>query len=432
MVPAVTVRNWSRTVTWTPTQRATPASVAEVVGVVDRCRRNGLRLRPIGSGHSFTPIAATDAVQIDLSRLTGVVAVDREALTARVRAGTPLGELGLQLAAYGVAQENLGDIDRQTIAGAVGTGTHGTGLGFGSLSDQVIALRIVTPQGEVVDCSREQRPDLFEVGRVSLGLVGVVTEITLRVVPAYRLRYRAEQRSLRAMLEEFDELCHRHRHVEFFWFPYSEWVQAKLQDVTEAPPTSRRRRDVAETMIENAALWGASEAARTFPRVSPGVGRLAGRLASRVDGVDASHRVFSNRRWVRFNEMEYALPYEAMHSAVEELRDMLIRRRLPIHFPVEVRAVRGDDIWLSPCHGRDTAFVAVHAYRGKPFREYFLAAEEIFLRHGGRPHWGKVHSLAGEELARLYPRWGDFLRVREEVDPDRMMLNSYLEQLLGL
>lgn len=426
------MRNWAGTVRWSPTRCVEPASLREVVAIMRGASAAGETVRPIGSGHSFTPLAATSDVQLVLDRYRGVVGVDRDAGLATVRAGTELHDLGPALAEHGVAQENLGDVDRQTLAGALATGTHGTGARFGTLATQVEGLRLVTPAGEVRELTAEDDPDELAAARVSLGLLGVITEYTLRVEPAYRLRYHHDRRQLDDVLGQIDDLVERHRHFEFFWFPYSPYVMTKAQDRVEEPPRGRLRRDVSEAVLENSALLAVSELARTFPRLSRTVGRLSGRLVGGVEGVDDSHRVFANRRWARFNEMEYSVPRERLVEVLTELRRLIERRRFPIHFPVEVRFVAADDIWLSPAYGRDSAYVAVHAYRGKPSSAYFRAAEEILAGADGRPHWGKVHSLAPDALARRYPRWEDFLGLRERLDPHGTFLNPYLTRLLGL
>ncbi len=425
----VRMRNWARTVEWEPVRVVEPAGLEAVVHAVDEVRRRRGRLRVIGSGHSFTPLAVTDDTLLRLDRHRGLVRVGGDRAT--VRAGTKLAELGPALADHGVAQENLGDIDEQALAGAVATGTHGTGADLGSIATQVTGLRIVTGTGDVLEVSGDDDPDLLAGGVVSLGALGVVAEIQLRVVPAFRLHYRTEGRDLDRVLAEIHDLARRHRHVEFFWLPYSGRAQVKVQDVTDRPPTGGVRRWVNETVVENLGLGAMSEAARTVPRLAPAIGRLQGRLIGSDEGVAASYEVFANRRWNRFNEMEYSVPADRVTAVLVELGRVLHERRLPVHFPIEVRFVAADDLWLSPAYGRDSAYIAIHTYRDMPFREYFLAAEEIFRAHEGRPHWGKVHSLGADQLRDLYPRWDDFLALRQRLDPDGIFLNDHLERLLG-
>jgi FAD-linked oxidoreductase len=426
-----TWRNWSRTVSWHPAQVAAPASLSGVATAVREARRRGDGLRVIGSGHSFTPLVTTAGTTLTLDRLRGLVDADPAARRATLRAGTKLHDVGPLLDRHGIAMENLGDVDRQALAGALLTGTHGTGERFGILATQIAGMRLVTGRGEVLEIAEDDE-DLLAAARVSLGLLGVVTDVTLRTVPRFRLRYVAERRRLDDVLDDLDDTVARHRHFEFFWLPHSEHVQAKAQDVTELPPTSAWRQHLNEVLRENVALLSVSEVARTFPGLAPVIGRLSGRLVGHVEGVDACHRVFANRRWFRFNEMEYNLPRAALPGVLAELRSLIERQRLRVHLPVEVRFASGDDIWLSPAFQRDSAYVAVHTYEDQPFRRYFLAAEEIFAAHGGRPHWAKVHSLSPEALRARYPRWEDFLRIRAELDPDGVFLNPYLRRLFGL
>lgn len=422
--------NWARTVEWEPARLVEPGDLEGIVRAVDEARRTRSHLRVIGSGHSFTPLAATSDTLLSLDRYSGLVSVGGACAT--VRAGTKLADLGPVLADHGVAQENLGDIDEQALAGAVATGTHGTGAGLGSIATQVRGLRVVTGTGDLLAVSEERDPELLEAAVVSLGALGVVTELDIEVVPAYRLRYRTEGRDLDDVLGQIHDLARRHRHFEFFWLPYSGRAQVKVQDITQREATSGLRRWLNETLVENVGLGLISEVARTFPSLAPRIGELEGRMVGSDEGVASSYAVFANRRWNRFNEMEYAVPVEQVTEVLTDLRELLHSRRLPVHFPIEVRFVAADDLWLSPTYGRDCAYVAVHTYREMPFREYFLAAERVLLGHGGRPHWGKVHSLGPTELRERYPRFDDFLALRERMDPERIFLNDYLTRLFGL
>jgi FAD-linked oxidoreductase len=427
-----TRENWSGTARWQPSRAVAPPDLESVVRLVDDCRRSARRLRVIGAGHSFTPLVATDDTSVSLREYRGLIGVDRDAGTATVRAGTGLAELGERLWEHGVAQENLGDVDRQAIAGAVATGTHGTGEVFGSISTQVEALRLVTPTGDVLEISPERRSDWLPAAAVSLGLLGVIVELRLRVVPAFHLRYRHEARDLDDLLADLDGFLGGHRHAEFHLLPHGWQTQAKTQDVVDDEPTSRRLRDLNETVIENGVLWLASQATRAVPSLSRAVGRISGRLVGTVEGVDRGHRVFATRRWVRFAEMEYCIPREHLPEALEDIRRTFERERFPVHFPIEVRTVAADGLWLSPSYQRRSAYLAFHVFRGKPHERYFRAMEEIVLAYDGRPHWGKLHTLEGDALRARYPRFDDFLALREELDPDGMLLTPYLERLLGV
>ncbi|HLJ80083.1 MAG TPA: D-arabinono-1,4-lactone oxidase, partial [Ktedonobacterales bacterium] len=352
--------------------------------------------------------------------------------TVRVLGGTKLKRLGDELLARGLAQENLGDIDVQSIAGAISTGTHGTGIGFGTLATQVAGLTIVTAAGEVVECSEERNPDIFKAAQVSLGALGVLAAVTLRVVPAKRLRFQARRETLEHCLANLERYKRESSHFEFFWFPYGKWVQAKFLNETEAPAKgSNAWGTFNKIVMENGLFWALSEVSRLAPPLAPGISRLSGWGISNVDETDYSHRLFATPRVVRFQEMEYNIPAESFPAVIEEVRSCIEKHHFQVNFPVECRFVRGDDIWLSPAYLRDSAYIAVHMYRGMEYMPYFRAVEEIFARYQGRPHWGKMHTRTAAQLAALYPRWDDFRRVRAALDPRGVFLNDYLRGLFG-
>lgn len=432
MRPARRARsNWSGSVTFSPRRVEKPWSLDDVVALVRRAAMRGERLRVAGSGHSFTPLIATPDVLVSLDRLQGVLEVDHEVGTASVLAGTNINRLGRDLAAHGVAQENLGDVDAQAIAGAISTGTHGTGPRFGSLSTQLVAVTLVTPAGDVVRCSVDHHPGIFEAARLSLGAIGVLVELSLRVRPAFVLHHRDLKMSLDECLEQISALRDENRHFEFYWFPHTERVHVKVQNETTAPP----RRDglthlVDEMVVTNGVFRVMSEVSRRAPRLAPAVARASIAGLRPEERVARSHEIFATKRLVKFQEMEYALPADDLPDVLREISTWVSRRRYPVHFPVECRFGRAEDVWLGPAHGRATGYVAVHAFRGMPHREYFAAAEAIFRSCGGRPHWGKLHSLTAADLEPLYPRWSDFLRVRAELDPEGIFLNDHLRRLL--
>jgi FAD-linked oxidoreductase len=359
-----------------------------------------------------------------------VESVDEGAREATVWAGTSLRELGLQLAARGLAMENLGDINKQSLGGALGTGTHGTGIGFGLLSTQALALTLITARGDEVECSAEREPGVFRAAQVSLGALGVVTKVRLRLLPAYRLKLTRRNLSLEECLAGLDAARTRHRHYEFFWFPHSDRVMTKAMDLTDEPPRGvGAGRWLNEMVMENALFGAVSRACRMKPSLCAPVSRLSAKLASEGVMAGASHDLFATPRLVRFQEMEYAVPLERGPDCLRELGAFITQERLPVHFPVEYRFARGDDIPLSPAYGADRAFIAVHQYRGMPLQPYFAGAEAIFRNHGGRPHWGKLHTRTAATLKDLYPRWEDFQRVRQQLDPDGRFLNPYLRRL---
>jgi len=331
-----------------------------------------------------------------------------------------------------VAQENLGDIDVQSISGAISTGTHGTGVRFGTLSTQVEDFTLVTASGEVLECSPERNPDIFKAAQVSLGALGIIAKVTLRVVPAKRLHYRGYRKKLSDCLANLEQYKQENSHFEFFWFPYTDGVQAKfLNETTDPTSKSSLWGDFNKIVLENGVYWVLSESCRLIPRLCKTVCRISTRSIANIDEIDYSHRVFTTPRLVRFQEMEYSIPAEHLSSVLNEIRECIEKYQFRVHFPVECRFVQADDIWLSPAYQRDSAYVAVHMYRGMPYRSYFQHIEEIFKRYQGRPHWGKMHTRTPVELSALYPRWYDFQRIRATLDPQGMFLNDYLRALFG-
>ncbi len=426
-------RNWSGSVRTTPREVLHPTSTDEVARIVSRARADGRTVRPVGSGHSFTPVAAGDDLVLSLDGMQGVVDVDPRARTATVRGGTTLRELSPALLAHDLAMQNLGDIDAQAIVGAFTTGTHGTGAGLGIIATQVSRITLVTGTGEVVTCSLDDQPDLFRAAQVSLGALGIITEVTLDAIPAYRLHMVTRRERLDAILADLPARVRDNRHFEFFWFPHTDSAQAKYSNPTDAPADPRGVGTwINEVVVENAALKVLSEATKLVPRAAPAITKLTAAAIPSTETVAHSYEAFATPRLVRFQEMEYAIPVADLPDVLAEVRALVDRQRTAVNFPVEVRFVKGDDIWLSPAHGRDTAYVAVHMYEGMPYRDYFLGVQEIFRAHDGRPHWGKMHNLWADELATIYPRWTDFQRVRGEVDPDGVFLSPYLRRLLGV
>ena len=426
-------KNWSGYVECPSTPVLTPGSGAELATTLADAVRDGRSVRLVGAGHSFSPLVASDGVIVSLDRLQGILDVDAATRVARVHAGTRLHALGSALAQRGLAMENLGDINVQSIAGATSTGTHGTGLGFGNLATQIGALKFVTADGREVVASPDENPELFAGGRIALGSLGVLTEVSLRLVPAYRLRLERGRMDLEECLAQADALVAANRQFEFYWLPHTETVLTKKWNITDAPvDKSGVGRWVSDVLLENIAFGLLCDVGKAVPSLCPPLSRFCASLVSASEQVDASWSMLSTVRQVRFNEMEWSLPAERGADALREIKALIARREFPLMFPLEYRWVRGDDLWLSPNHGRDSVHISVHQYCGMPFEGYFDAVQAICLNHGGRPHWGKVHSLKAAQLARLYPRWDDFLALREKMDPKGLFLTPYLRGLFGV
>ena len=426
-------QNWGHNVRSHPTRVAEPRSTAEVVEVVRSGAEAGLVVKPVGAGHSFTPIAATDGIQVSLRHLDRLLHHDVATGRVTVQAGISLRALNRILDDLGLALPNLGDVDPQSVAGAVSTGTHGTGARLRGIAAAVVGARLVTGTGDVVDVN-EQHP-WFGAVRVGLGALGVLTEVTLQCVPAFLLRAREEPARLPAVLAALPELVEAHDHVEFYWFPHTDRALLKrndrVPDGTERRPVGRVRHLVDDELLSNGAFEVLNRAVRVRPSVIPRANELSGSLLGAREYVDRSHAVFVSPRRVRFRESEFAVPREALPDVIEALQHWFERTDERISFPIEVRFAAADDVWLSTAHERESAYVAVHQYHRTDPTRYFAAAQDIFTAHEGRPHWGKMHTLDAAMFAERYPRFEDFLAVRDAADPHRTFTNPYLERVLG-
>ena len=428
----MTWQNWAGTATADPARRYWPRSAGEITDAVKEAAAAGLTVRALGSGHSFTPTAATSGAALDLSGWAGVISADAGSGLVTVRSGTTIRQLNAALDVLGLAMPNLGDIDAQTIAGAISTGTHGTGARLGGIATAVAALELVLADGSVVSCSPQQRPDLFAAAQVGLGALGVISTVTLKCVPAFDLSADERPMPLGEVLERFGEFAASNDHFEFYWFPYGKNALVKRNNRgTELPRMPAWRRFLEYEVMENAAFGALCRTGRAVPSLVKPLNRLAAGTLSKRSYSATSHRVFVTPRRVRFVESEYAVPRDSILDVLGELRAAVPRLADPVMSPVEVRVAAADDIWLSTAYGRDTAYVAIHQYAGLPYEEYFGALESIAAAVGGRPHWGKMHTRDAAQLGELYPRFADFLRIRDEVDPGRRFANPYLEQVLG-
>lgn len=425
-------RNWAGNCRCEPAAVSYPASREELVEVVRSAAAAGQTVKAVGSGHSFPDIACTTGVQVHLSRYRKVLAHDHGSGTVTVQAGITISALSRELARLGLALENVGDIGYQTIAGAISTGTHGTGLRFPCLAAQVVGLELVTGDGAVVVCSPGENPEVLAAARVGLGALGLISTVTLRCTPAFNLRAVEEPLRLAHVLDHLDELVEANDHFELFWVPHTDWCLTKCnnQSPLDAGPAVRLREWGRRALMENAAFGAACRLGRRWPGLTP---RLAPLVAGsrRREYVDRSDRVFCSPRWVRFVEMEYSIPRSAASSVIGRVRRLVDEGGLRVSFPVEVRFAAGDDIPLSPAYGEERCFVAVHMYRGLAYEQYFQGVEAIMDSVGGRPHWGKLHSQTAATLAPRYPEWERFGALRRRLDPGGRFANAYLERVLG-
>jgi FAD-linked oxidoreductase len=423
-------RNWTGDQSCRPARIERPASVEQLQAAVATAAAASERISVTGSGHSFTEAAMTDQVMIDISSLNRVLDADLASGLVRVEAGIVLADLNRELAACGLAMENLGDIDVQTIAGAISTGTHGTGAALGNISSQVAAIELVTADGELRQI--DGGLDLL-AARVGVGALGAIASVTLRCVPAFTLHRVDRPQPLEPVLSQFHELAAAHDHFEFFVFPYTRKALTIARNRTDRPPKPRGelRKFVGDVLLENWFGDLALRLTRRHRRLIPRLTRIAARVMSQGEHLDVSYEVFANRRDIRFTEMEYALPRERGPEAIEAVLSLIERERFEVAMPIECRVVAADDALLSPSHERDTTYVAVHQYQGMEWRPYFEAVEEIMRSFDGRPHWGKRHGRTAADLAPAYPRWDDFQAVRDRLDPDRVFTNEYAARVLG-
>ncbi|MFD5089949.1 D-arabinono-1,4-lactone oxidase [Amycolatopsis thailandensis] len=427
--------NWAGTATASPLRVHRPRGTEEIAEAIGRSAADGRRLRPLGSGHSFTAIAAADSDAMDLTGWTGIASADVAKGLVTVRSGTTLKQLNAELDALGLAMTNLGDIDAQTVSGAISTGTHGTGARLGGIATQIAALELVLADGTVVTCSADERPDLFSAARVGLGALGVISTVTLRCEPSFLLSAQERPEPLEQVLEGFDRFADENDHFEFYWFPYGKNALVKrnnrLPAGSEHKPLSKVKEFIDYEVTENVAFGGLCRLGRAVPKLVQPLGRFASNILSAREYSDTSHRVFVTHRGVRFVESEFAIPRESLHDVFAELRAFVPKLENPVAFPVEVRVAAADDIWLSTANGRDSAYIAIHQFVGMPYREYFAGFASIVGAVGGRPHWGKMHDLDAATLRSRYPRFDDFTRVRKEVDPAGVFTNTYLDRVLG-
>lgn len=425
--------NWSGLASGRPLKVLTPGSTAEVSEAVIAAAHQGITVKMPGTGHSFTDIALTDGLQLRPDRLRGIVAVDREAMTATALAGTPLHELNAALEQLGLSLHNMGDVDRQTVAGATSTGTHGTGGVVASLSAQIAGLELVTADGRVITANDKVNPDIFAVARIGLGALGILTSVTFKVEPLFTMQ--ADERPIlwNEVLSQLDDLDAAHHHVEFYWFPHTDRCLLKCNDRTLDDPEPLRpfKHWLDDEFLSNRVFGWVNRAANARPSLVPRLNEISGRALSARRYSDVAHKVFISSRTVKFREMEYAVPREVGLDALRDVRRLVDSSGWKISFPIEVRLAPQDDIPLSTASGRDVMYLAFHVNQQTDHAAYFAGVEKILRDYDGRPHWGKLHTRTAADLEPAYPGWGEFAAIRDRLDPGRVFTNGYLERVLG-
>lgn len=445
--------NWSGTQTANPFGVHTPASAEEVAAVVRAAHAAGRTVRPLGAGHSFTPVAATDGDQLQLDSMSGLVGVHTDTAghaTATFRAGTRLRDVPDLLRPHGLALANQGDVDPQSLAGAISTGTHGTGLAFTGFAGMVRAFTVITADGGLVECHAAAEgvgAEIFRLATLGLGMFGVITEVTLSAVPAFHLAANEHAEDFDEVRTTFAERVRSTDHLEFYWFPGTDtalvkentripddelpvWrAQPQAEGYRTPEQVSRMGTFLADEVINNGGLLAVCEVAKAFPKLTRRLNSFAARTVAERKYVDRAHGVFVSPRRVRFAEMEYAIPLESLSDVLGEIRDRIDAHRAWVSFPLEIRAAGADYVPLSTAYGRESAYIAVHRYHREDYRDYFALVEPILKAAGGRPHWGKLHTVTNSDLRERYPLFDEVADLRRQVDPDGVFLNDHLRNL---
>ncbi|GAA5197300.1 D-arabinono-1,4-lactone oxidase [Microbacterium jejuense] len=428
-------RNWGRSESVRPQRIEFPRTVDAVQRAVAAAAARTLPVKAVGAGHSFTGIAVAPGVLLELRDLSGLVSVDVERGRVTLLAGTRLHQVPALLAPYGLAMENLGDIDRQSVAGAISTGTHGTGARFGGLATQVVGATLVTASGDLLRIDEHENSEMLPAVALGLGALGILVEVTLQCVPAFVIHAVEQPEALDSVLAGLDDRVAAADHFEFYWFPHTDRAMTKtntrLPESAPRHPLSTAGKWVDDTLVGSGLHQVACTTGKLAPGLVPSINRLSAKVWGDREFTDASARVFATSRSVRFREMEYALPAENVRPAFDAVRALIADRGWRIGFPVEVRFAAADDRWLSTAHGRASGYIAVHRYWRDDPTEYFGAVEQIMLGFGGRPHWGKMHTLGADVLRERYPRFEEFIALRDQLDPDRLFRNAYLDRVLG-
>ena len=429
---ASTWKNWAGNEIAHPTSIENPRTEEELISIIRQAADRGEKVKVPGSGHSFTPAAVTDGRLVRIESLQGIRSIDREKLEVRVGAGTTLNALNKLLATEGLAMANLGDIAYQTVAGAISTSTHGTGVKLTGLAAQVVGMRLVDGHGNLVECDADKNSDVLEMARVSVGALGAISECTIRVVEAFRLEATEVPMKLEDVLNNLDDLRMSNDHFEFFWIPHTKWALTKRNNRTNEPlnPLPKVKGWIEKTFMENYAFGALCRLGRMKPALIPKLATALPSSGSRTY-INDSYKIFASPRLVRFYEMEHALPAESVAPALREIRDMIERKGYLLNFPIEVRFTAPDDVPLSTAFDRTSGYIAVHVYKGMEYEPFFRDVENILRNYDARPHWGKVHHRDAEELASLYPRFNEFLSMRDRLDPQRTFANRYTDRVFG-
>jgi FAD-linked oxidoreductase len=430
---APTRSNWAGEHRFEPAHCERPSTVADVVSAIERAGSGGHVVRVAGSGHSSSDLVSTDGTLLVLDRMNRVLDADRSSGLVRVQAGITLRALSDALWDLGLALENIGDIDVQSLAGATATGTHGTGIKLPTLSARLHAVELACADGSTIEVSDSEDPEAMGAARVSLGSLGVVTAATLQTVEAFTLERVESTQPLDDILDNLDELVDHNDHFGFFTFPHSPLAITAISNRVElAPrPRGRARAWADDILLKNHVFHAACKLGRRQTSLIPVVNRLLSRANGTIRRVDRSYLTLATPRLVPFTELEYAIPRVHAATATRAVRDAIDHGGLDVSFPLEVRFAAADDAFLSPAYGRETCYVTAHMFQGMPAEPFFREVEAIMVALGGRPHWGKQHFRTAEQLRDVYPQWDRFVAVRERLDPSERFTNRAVRRVLG-
>lgn len=401
-------RNWVGNQSCVRAARGAPQSEDELCAMIASATAKGLNVRAAGSGHSFTPVALTNGLHLTLSKMTGVKSIDHEKKRVTAAAGTTINQLAQVLKAEGLSMINQGDIDSQALAGAFSTGTHGTGARLPVLADAIVGMKLVQPDGSIITVD-ETTTDLLLASRVSLGTLGVISEMTLQLNDSYNLREKIWREDFESAMEMHDELAEKHRHFSFFWCPYEVSRNCYCLPDTSATSKSGRTTDVCEMKIMD------------ITDDEP--------FETEFEKAAYSSDIYPIEYVPNFHELEYAVPVHHGKDAVRAVRKLMLEQFPDAIYPIEYRFTAGDDAWMSPFHKQDSVTVSVSGEPGKDYWDYLRAVDKILRSYGSRPHWGKMHFLTGEDVSAIYPRAQDFRELRRKLDPQGFYLNEHLAQL---
>lgn len=427
------LKNFGRTYRFQPKELLKPTSEEEIIEIIKKANQENRNVRVVGSYHSWTNLVVAEDILVSLDNWQGVIKIDEANNWAEIKAGTKLHRATHELHQAGFALANLGDIDVQSIAGALSTGTHGTGKEFGTLATQLIEVTLITGKGDLITCSENQHPEIFKAAQISLGALGIITRMKLKIVPQYKLEYVSKLAYLDDMIDNFHQYNSENRNYEFYWFPHTNKVQLKLVNTTDLPIKSGGfSRSVNDIVVENMGYSVLSNLSRTFKPVTRWLTNFSANYVPKGRWINYSHKIFATKRWVHFYEMEYNVPEENFPNCIREIQQWITNNDYRVHMPLEVRYVKADDILISPANGRNCIYIAVHQFIGMEYKPYFEAVEKIFLKYGGRPHFGKMNTLTNVDFEKIHPHWSTFKNIRKQLDPNGVMLNKYLKQIFGI